>query len=109
MPTGVPFLYKHGQSFKSEVIDIQGEVQVSTAFSTTATATVGFEEGVFDIWADQDCYIEVIASGASAAVTSSTGYLLRANNTVPLAIRRNSMMGVVRSTASGTLYAFKTG
>lgn len=53
---------------------------------TTAVApsaqTAALPGGLYDIWSDVDIYIMVAADAST--VTTSTGYLLRANNTVPL-------------------------
>jgi len=106
MPTGAQFLNKHA-AFTSDVIDIEGETQSNMAFSSTATQSAALTEGVYDVWCDQDVYLEV--GTAAASVTSSTGYLVRANKTVPVAIRTGSKIGAVRSSASGTLSWHKVG
>lgn len=100
------FNNKH-TSFLSDVIDLYGNTAVVTAFSSTATLTTSFAEGTYDMWASQDCYIEQLASDGTAGVTSSTGYLLIANNVIPISISKNEKIGVVRSSASGNLTLHK--
>ncbi len=76
----------------------QGQLSVSgTAAQTSAFASGGY----YDLWCDVDVYIKVAATAND--VTTSTGYLLRANNTLALVmIGKNSKLGGV-ALSSGTL------
>ena len=50
--------------------------------SGTAAQTAALNGGLYDIWCDVDVYLKVATTAND--VTTSTGYLLRANNTIAL-------------------------
>jgi hypothetical protein len=104
---GEPRFKGRHTSFTSDVMDLYGNTAVVTAFSTTATLTAAFPEGIYDMWASQDCYIEQLATGTAASVSSTTGYLLLANNFVSIQLSSTEKIGVVRSSASGNLTLHK--
>lgn len=69
---------------ESIAIVLSGNAQ-GTALTTAVTPaaqTAVLEGGLYDIWCDVDIHIKVAVIAND--VTTSTGYLLRANNTVPL-------------------------
>jgi len=92
----------------SDYIDIFGQAQASFPYTGTAaqSSAIG-RTGIYDIWSDQDCYIKVATTADD--VTTSTGYLLRANNTITMLVRETHKIGAIRSSASGTLYYHKVG
>jgi hypothetical protein len=63
-------------------IVLQGNAQVQLSISGTAAQTSAFTEaGYFDVWADVDAYIKIAPTANN--VTTSTGYLIRADTTYP--------------------------
>lgn len=63
-------------------IVLQGNAQAQLSISGTAAQTSAFSEnGYFDVWSDVDAYIKVNPTADN--VTTSTGYLIRANTTYP--------------------------
>lgn len=92
-----PLVFEHGTAV-TDHIDIEGNAQAQLSLSTTAAQTAALTEGIYDIWCDVDCYIKVAPTADD--VTTSTGYLLRADNTVPLIVRKDSKIGGI--VASGT-------
>jgi len=91
----------------TDIVDLEGYTRTDLAFATAATQSGVIDEGWYDTWADQDCYIEV--SPTTTGLTTGNGYLLRANNTITVLIRRSSKLAVMRVTASGTLSWHKIG
>lgn len=77
------------------------------AYTAAAAQTAGLPEGVYDIWATTDCYVN-IGPGADVP-TTATGYILLANNVVRVVVRKDHKIGAVRSTADGTLSGHKVG
>lgn len=101
-------------SFVSDVVDIKGHTQGNLAISSVAAQTAALASGlsvvqsvIYDVWSDVDCYIKVAATAND--VTTATGYLLRANNTMPIVIRPDDKIGAITSSASGTLYFHRIG
>lgn len=86
----------------TDPVDIEGQAQANFAFTVAANQSAALNEGVYDVWSDQDCYVK-IDSVAANDVTTSTGYLLLANNVVPMTVREGSKIGAIRRTADGTL------
>lgn len=101
-----PLQKKHPQLI-ADLVDLEGFAQASRTFATSATSTGVLIEGVYDVWADQDVYLKVAETAND--VTTSTGYLLRANNTITLLIRENRKLGVIMSSATGTAYYHQVG
>lgn len=75
-------------------IYIDGRSQSSI---TTGTQTGKLEAGIYDVWGSADMYIKVSKTTASD-VTTGTGYLVRAGQTVPLKIDNNEVIGVTGAT-----------
>lgn len=71
-------------------INIQGRSQKSVAGGSESELLL---PGVYDVWADADCYIKLDQKSAMT-VTSSNGYLLRAGNTLPVQVTSPSFIGV---------------
>lgn len=92
----------------TDIVDIRSRAQANFAYTGTAADVDDLAEGQYDVWSDQDCYIKVHPTDASD-VTTATGYLLRANNTIPVLIRPLDHLGAIRSAASGTLYYHQIG
>lgn len=92
--------------FVTDPIDIEGEAQATLAVSTSEAATAALTEGIYDLWSDVDTWLKV--GTTVTGVTSSTGYLLRANNTIPLFVRQSSKIGAIAGGA-GTLRYHKVG
>ncbi len=77
-------------------VNIQGRAQGSITTGTQTAAKLS--PGVYDVWSTSDVYIKVNSTLASD-VTTGTGYLVRANTTIPVQIPSDAYLGVV----SGTL------
>lgn len=81
---------------------LSGNSQGTLAVSAVAAQTSAIaNEGYYDIWSDVDTYVKI---GETANdVTTSTGYLLRADTTIPnVVIKRMDKIGAI-SSGSGTL------
>lgn len=74
-----------------------------TTAVTPAAQTGALDGGLYDIWCDVDVYIKVATTAND--VTTSTGYLLRANNTIPLVVGDGEKIGAIG--AVGTLKLHK--
>lgn len=86
----------------ADYVDLQGSAQISLSISGVAAETAASAvTAIYDVWSDADCYLKIAASASDVA--TSTGYLLRANNTVPFVIRQGMKLGAITSGASGTL------
>lgn len=84
----------------TDAIDLEERAQATVSLSTSEANSNALSDGVYDCWSDVDCWLKV---GPSAAgVTSSNGYLLRANNTVPLVVRDGSRINAIAG-GNGTL------
>lgn len=82
-------------------VNIQGNSQKS--FTGGNQYSEKLLPGVYDVWCDVDVYIKVDQDNAST-VTSGTGYLIRAGNTVPVLITSPSYLG---ASGSATVYFHK--
>lgn len=90
-----------------DAIDIEGNARITQLVtSTSAAQTAALPEGIYDVWASVDTYIKVDPTAND--VTTATGYLLRANNTVSVIVRANSKIGAIAGGA-GTLDAQRVG
>lgn len=70
--------------------------------SGAAAQTAALDGGLYDIWSDVDVYLKVATIAND--VTTATGYLLRANNTVALLIPQDlEKIGGITAGGSGTL------
>lgn len=75
----------------------QSQLSVSGVAAQTPVLT---EAGMYDVWSDVDVYLKV---GPTANdVTTSTGYLLRANTTIPIKADDGDKIGAIAGGA-GTL------
>jgi hypothetical protein len=79
---------------------LQGNSAVSLSVSAVAAQTAPLDGGIYDVWCDVDTYIKVATTAND--VTADNGYLLRANNTIPLLIGDTDKIGAI-SGGSGTL------
>jgi hypothetical protein len=75
----------------------QGQLSVSGTAAQTSAFTV---PGMYDVWCDVDVYLKIDTTAND--VTTSSGYLLRANNTVPFKIDDGDKLGAITA-SSGTL------
>lgn len=86
---------------ESNAVVLSGNAQ-GTALTTSATAaqTAVLSGGLYDLWCDVDTYLKVAATAND--VTTSTGYLLRVNNTITLLLPQDlERIGAIGS--AGTL------
>lgn len=81
---------------------LQGNSQSSFSISAVAAESSAFvEEGYYDIWSDVDAHIKI--APVASDVTTSKGYLVRANTTVPnVMILKGDKIGAI-SGVNGTL------
>lgn len=93
--------YIGGAALVSDAISLSGNAQGSVSLSTTAAQSAALTGGVYDVWSDVDCYIKVAATAND--VTTSTGYLLRANNTIPIIVPDQEKLGGIVASGTGTL------
>lgn len=97
-----------GSAHITDAVYLQGYSQANFAISAVGAQSSALTvsklpgAGLYDVWADVDCFVKVSATDASD-VTTSTGYLLRAGNTVPHIIPSGSKIGAITSGATGTL------
>lgn len=77
------------------------------AVSTTVAQTDVLAEGIYDLWADIDCYIKIAPTAND--VTTNNGYLLRANNTVAFDVRSAERIGGIVASGTGTLSFHRVG
>jgi len=75
----------------------QGSLSVSGSAAQTSAIAVS---GMYDVWCDIDVYLKV--GPVANDVTTSSGYLLRANTTIPIKLDDGDRIGGI-SGGSGTL------
>lgn len=97
---------EHGM-FVTDSIDLFDKTRTDVSLTTTAAQSAALDEGVYDIWTTADTYIR-IATDASG-VTTANGYLLRANNTIPVFVRQNHKIGGILASGTGTLSIHEVG
>ena len=85
----------------ADFVDIENDSQGQVSTSTTGAQSAVLSEGIYDIWVAVDTYIK-IASTASD-VTTSTGYLLRANQTIPFFVSTGNRIGAILAASTDTL------
>lgn len=91
--------------FTENVVNIQDKNrETDLSISTSATQSGALPEGIYHITSTVDCYIKI--STTANNVTTSTGYLLLAYNTVPFRVPDQNKVGVIAASA-GTLYIHK--
>lgn len=71
---------------------LAGNSQGTLSVSGTAAHTSALTPGRYDLWCPVDVYIKIAATAND--VTTSTGYLLRANNTLANVIIPNTPSGM---------------
>lgn len=92
----------------ADCINLSGNAQATLSVSTTAADTAALPGGLYDLWCDVDVYIKV--ASAADDVTTSTGYLLRANTTLPnVYIPNAEVIGGILASGTGTLSYHKVG
>lgn len=80
---------------------LKGNTQGQLSVSAAADHTAAFEtSGLYDVWCDVDVYLKVATTAND--VTTSTGYLVRANTTIPIVIGAGDKLGAIAGGA-GTL------
>jgi hypothetical protein len=85
----------------SDAAHLSGNSQVTVSLTTTAAQSAALAAGIYDVWCDVDCFIKVNATAND--VTTANGYLLRANNTIPLIIPDQEKLGGIVASGTGTL------
>lgn len=97
---GVPFDRIHPHQV-SQHVDLEDNASVDRTFTAAAAQTAALAEGLYDVIADQKCYLKVgpVANDVAAA----TGYPLLANTMITLIVRKGSKIGAIRDAADGTL------
>lgn len=92
---------KHYDAFTANLKgNSQGQLSVSGTGAQTS-AFAGNTDGMYDLWSDVDVWIKV-SPGTASDVTTGTGYLIRANTTVPVKIDDGDKIGAIAGGA-GTL------
>jgi len=92
---------KHYDAFATTIKgNSQGALSVSGTGAQTSPFAAG-ADGVYDLWCDVDVWIKVSQATASD-VTSGTGYLIRANTTIPVKFDDGDKLGAIAGGA-GTL------
>jgi len=103
----VPQLSSAGASHITDAVYLQNYSQVNFAISgagaQSAALTVDTISGaaIYDVWSDVDCYIKIATTASN--VTTATGYLLRAGNSVAIIVPTDSKIGAITSGAAGTI------
>ncbi len=93
-------------SVSDDALDIEGFAAAQLVTSSSAAQTAALAEGEYELWSSQDTYIKVAPTAND--VTTTTGYLLRSNNTISVAIRAGSKIGAIAAGA-GTLSYHRVG
>jgi hypothetical protein len=78
---------------------------VTRTFTAASAATAVLdadESGVYDLCANQDCFIKIGAATPTAA--AGTSYFLPAHTIIRVAIAPNHMIAAIREDTDGTLY-----
>jgi hypothetical protein len=94
----------------SESKDLGGQVgaQYVTAGTIQDHGVINADvDGVYDVWASADTHIKV-STGDGTGLTALTGYLIRANTTVGVLIRKGLKLASL-SGGAGTLNVHKVG
>lgn len=95
-----------GTSGGGGTIDLFNRAAATLAVSAAAAQTPALEDGEYDVWCSADVYLKV--NPVANNVTTANGYLLRANNTLPLSVRAGHKIGAIAGGA-GTLSYHKVG
>jgi len=93
---------KNQKVFTENVVNIQNRNrETDLSVSAVASQTAALAAGIYHVTSTVDCYIKV--STTANDVTTNTGYLLLAYNTVPFRIPDRHKIGAI-SAVSGTIY-----
>lgn len=88
-------------------VNIQGHTQLTFNAGTTGEQHAEkLTPGVYDVWAAADVYLKLDQSNA-ADVTTTSGYLLRSGNTVPLLVTTPSYLGAASATGTPAVFFHK--
>ena len=79
------------------------------ALSGTVAQSAIMPAGTYQFMSTVDCYIRIDKDAASATCTTSTGFLLLANNAVPILVPKDFVVAAITSAATGILTMFKVG
>lgn len=91
----------------TDVIDIAGRAQATLSVSGTAAQTAALAQGVYDVWCSAEVFIKV---GETANdVTTSTGYVIRSGNVVPVWVPANNKLGAITAGGAATLCYHRVG
>lgn len=90
-----------GAAHVADAVSLSGYAQGTVSLSAVAAQSAALSGGIYDVWSDVDCYIKVATTANN--VTTSTGYLLRANNTIPLIIPDQEKIGGIVASGTGAL------
>lgn len=88
-------------------LDLEGNAAATLALSTSAAQTAALGEGAYEVWCDADCFLKVAPTAND--VTTSNGFLLKANTPRTLMVRGNSKIGGIVSTGTPTLRYHRVG
>lgn len=113
-PTNYPRLVEQGTILHlnpaSNTADASGGMRFADlTANTTGDKTAALVPGVYDIWANTDCYI---ARGTSSATqpNATTGYLLRANQNVTTYVPPGNMcLFATAASVNGTFSGCRVG
>jgi hypothetical protein len=92
----------------SDVVDIRNRKPLSLAVTTAAALKQVGCSGIYDMWCATEVAIRISTSN-EASLTATTGYILRANNSVSFIIDANQYIQAITASGSDTLYFHKVG
>lgn len=78
----------------TDAVDLESNTQQQISMSQVMNQSPRLDEGVYDVWCDQEAYIGV-GPDESGILTPATGYKLLAGNIVPLIVRDQSRIAGV--------------
>lgn len=84
------------------VLDIENFAQAQLAVDVTAAQTAALAEGVYALWSAVAVHVKI--GPVANDVTTSIGYLLRANTTELFYVRANSKIGGIAGSSSTLAY-----
>lgn len=90
----------------ADYIDLENNVRgTDLTITGTANQTPALIEGIYDVLCTVDAYIKVAPDAST--VTTSNGYLVKANNMIPVYVRANSKIGVIGTSGSMLFHKVK--
>lgn len=98
---------RHSPNRVTDCVHLAGESQDNFSTSTTAAQSAALAGGVYDVWAAEDTYIKVAATAND--VTVATGYLIPANQIIPVYVPKDHKIGGILATGTGTLRFHRVG